>query len=376
MEINWKYYNDIKAIMKSINSYETIVIYDVETTGLSKKKDRIIQFSAIRYQVSSWKEIDRIDLYIKSPFAINGTAASEANGITDELLEEKGISEKEAFEQIKEFMSLKDCICGYNNQRFDDGMMAELYTRHKDTFGFACNVDIYKFVQMIVPPEHVMVEMVTVKNGKEKKEKKASYKLKNVTDFYSPGNTIKFHSSINDVEATAFVFQKTMEDAKKMIMEYEEKEELRKDIPRQSANIKSISLFNPSQRLKRVYINTDQGTIYYDEISHKWAASKKGVINSIDMDKIVADVFKMLDISEENELYKKVQWEDKMKHARALFNWENVCYSEESLKVKKDEMISKVDLSDEKKGNEEIKTIQSYYNALKREYFGKNKDIA
>ena len=39
-------------------------------------------------------------------------------------------------------------------------------------------------------------------------------------------------------------------------------------------------------------------------------------------------------------------------------------------------MISKVDLSDEKKGNEEIKTIQSYYNALKREYFGKNKDIA
>ena len=48
MEINWKYYNDIKAIMKSINSYETIVIYDVETTGLSKKKDQIIQFSAIR----------------------------------------------------------------------------------------------------------------------------------------------------------------------------------------------------------------------------------------------------------------------------------------------------------------------------------------
>ena len=135
-------------------------------------------------------------------------------------------------------------------------------------------------------------------------------------------------------------------------------------------------MFNPSQRLKRVYVNTDQGTIYYDEISHKWAASKKGVINSIDMDKIVADVFKMLDISEENELYKKVQWEDKMKHARSLFNWENVCYSEESLKVKKDEMISKVDLSDEKKGNEEIKTIQSYYNALKKEYFGKNKDIA
>ena len=304
MEKNWKYYNDIKAIIKSTESSKSIIIYDVETTGLSKTKDRIIQFSAIRYQMPEWEEMERIDLYIKSPFAINGTAASEANGITDEMLDEKGVSEDEAFEQIKKFMGSNNYIGGYNNQRFDDGMMDELYKRHKEIFRYAGNIDIYKFAQMIVPPEHVMAEVITVKNGREKKEKKASYKLKNVTDFYNPGNTIRFHSSINDVEATAYVFQKTIEDAKQMIKEYEGQEEMRKDIPRQHAHIKNISLFNPSQRLKRVYVNTDQGTVYYDEITHKWAASKKGVIDSIDMDEIVACVFKMLNITEENELYK------------------------------------------------------------------------
>lgn len=374
MEKNWKYYNDIKTIIKSIESYGNLVIYDVETTGLSKKKDRIIQFSAVRYQIPEWKEQKRIDLYIKSPFAINGTTASEANGITDELLDEKGITEEKAFEQIKKFMGPDDFIGGYNNQRFDDGMMTELYARHKEIFRYSGNVDIYKFIQMVVPPENVMVEMATTINGKEKKEKKASYKLKNVTDFYDPGNTIKFHSSINDVEATAFVFQKAIEDAKQMIKEYENQEEARKDIPRQHVNIKNISLFNPSQRLKRVYVNTDQGTVYYDEISHKWAASKKGVIDSVDMDKIVADVFKTLKITSEEQLYKKVEWEDKIKRARSFFDWENICYSEETLKAKRDELIKKVDLSDEKKGNEEIKTIRSYYNALKKEYF--EKDVA
>ena len=133
-----------------------------------------------------------------------------------------------------------------------------------------------------------------------------------------------------------------------------------------------LKIFPCSQRLKRVYVNTDQGTVYYDEITHKWAASKKGVIDSIDMDEIVACVFKMLNITEENELYKKVQWEDKVKRARSLFDWENVCYSEESLKAKKDEMVKNVDLSDEKKGNEKIKTIKSYYNVLRKEYFGKD----
>lgn len=315
MEKKWKYFDEAKQVVNTLNSYKSVVIYDVETTGLKKNIDKIIQFSAIRYEIPSWKELARIDIYIKSPFAINGSIASEKNGITDELLEEKGISEEEAFKQISSFISKDDLISGYNNTRFDNKMMEVLYKNHGQVFEYKDNIDVYKFVKTIIPPEAVTIK--TIEDGKEKI--KVSYTLENVTRYYDPENETVFHSSINDVEATGFVFAMVIADLTMQIAETEEQENKRKDIPRQDAKVFSISLFNPSKLIKRVYVYTDQGSIFYDELSHEWKA-KTGSIDSLNVKGILNQVFAMLNIESEADLYNAAVRADKDKQAMNLLD--------------------------------------------------------
>jgi DNA polymerase III alpha subunit (gram-positive type) len=361
---DWKYFKDVQAIINILKKYESIVIYDVETTGLNKTKDKIIQFSAIRYKLPEFKEMKRMDIYIKAPFSINGTVASEKNGITDEILDEKGMEEYEAFDLITEFIKEDDLIAGYNNQRFDDSLMKVLYSNYKKEFTYSDNIDVYKFIKWIIPPEDVTVEVIVEKDGKEKKEKKASYTLENVTNYYDPENNIVFHSSINDVEATGYVFHKTLEFAEELITKYLNEEEERSAIPRKDAKVSSIRLFNPSKNLRRVYVNTDQGTVYYDDLTHKWRGKKTGIIDAIDIESVVKQVFTELGIKTESELFAEVQRLDKIKKAKELFGiWKD--FTQEKLDNKKEELLKEE--SDEK----EIKKIKSAYNLLIKEYVGK-----
>ena len=93
MENKWKYYEEVKAILEKISKFKSIVIYDTETTGLKKDSDRILQFSAIRYDLKTWKQLDVLDIYIKCPYSVDGLKATEVNKITDELLDGQGIPE-------------------------------------------------------------------------------------------------------------------------------------------------------------------------------------------------------------------------------------------------------------------------------------------
>lgn len=301
----WKYYNEAKDIIRILNKYDSIVIYDTETTGVKKKKDRILQFSASRYLLPNWEKAGSMNIYIKCPFCVNGLEACEVNHITDELLEEKGIEEEEAFELIYDFMSKSKIVAGYNNHRFDDTFMDEFYKLFGKNFEFEDNIDVYPFVKKIVPDEAVMHPD---KTGKLK----PSYKLCYVTEYYDPENEINFHSADSDVDATAFVFRKTIEKAKEMMEEFNKKEEERKAIPRRDAKVKYVNLFNPSQFLRRAYVNTNQGTIYYDDVKHTWN-SKNGNIDSLNMDGIIEQVFKMLDITKEDDIIKALKKRDKDK---------------------------------------------------------------
>lgn len=358
MEKSWKYYEEAKAIMAALNSKKSVVIYDVETSGF-KKTDKILQFSAIKYALPDWKEEDRIDLYIKCPFCINGSEASKVNGITDELLEDKGIPENEAFERIQTFLKDVECIAGYNNQKFDDRRMETLFSAYGKEFKFGTNIDIYQFVKMVIPPENVMVsEEVTGKDGKMKTKKTASYKLQTVATYYDPDNEIQFHSSINDVEATAFVMAMAMADTKIMIREYEKEEERRKETPRQDAKVLYINLFNPSKNIQRVYVKTDQGTVFYDERKHEWKA-KTGVIAAINMDGIVSQVLEKLKVTSINDIFSATVAKDKFEKACALLKVDGKNYTEESLEVKYKAAAAE-------KEEEELKKVQSAYRLLKK----------
>lgn len=290
----WKNYAEIRAVIEKLKTRNGITLYDLETTGTSRKKDSILQFSAVKYRLPDWQPVDELNIYIKPPFPVNGTEASKVNHITDELLADKGLDPASAFALINRFLGDTGLIGGYNNKAFDDKFMDEFYHMFGKTFAFEENIDVYKFVKMVVSPEAVMTE----ENGK----KRPCYKLSVVAKYYNPDIDVLFHSAIGDVNATAYVLRRAAADAEAMMGKDEKKEEARKEIPRRNANVFHVSVFNPSQRLKRVYVNTSQGTVYYDDVQKVWRA-KTGSVDSLDMEGIIRQVFKEFGITQESELF-------------------------------------------------------------------------
>lgn len=311
MENKWKDNTLSREIIALIEKYPSIVIYDTETTGLSKKKDQIIQFSAIRYKLPDFEEMDRLDIYIKCPFSVP-EEASKVNKITDEVLEDLGLTEKEAFTRITEFLRPDDLIGGYNNKSFDDKFMEVLYHRYKQEFIFADNIDVFKYAKSIIPPEKVMAptEVKNKTTGNIELVDKPCYKLENIAS-YLDGGEYQFHSSIEDVAATGNVLIGLLDLSRELIWFEEEEEAARKSVPRQDAKVATVSLYAPSQNLKRVYVNTDQGTIYYDEIKHRWGA-KTGNVDSLNMVNILKQVYELSGATSELDLFSKMQKKEKV----------------------------------------------------------------
>ena len=61
----WKDTSRTKEILSILENTASVVFYDLETTGRSYKKDRILQFAAIRYDMKNGMALDRINLFIK-----------------------------------------------------------------------------------------------------------------------------------------------------------------------------------------------------------------------------------------------------------------------------------------------------------------------
>lgn len=109
---------------------QTFLFYDVETSGLSKSFDQILQFAAIRTD-TSLKELERYSLTIQlnqditpSPYAV----ITHHIGMTTM---QHGISEYEAILAIHQWMNTPGTISlGYNTLGFDDEFLRFSFFRH------------------------------------------------------------------------------------------------------------------------------------------------------------------------------------------------------------------------------------------------------
>lgn len=97
-----------------------IVVFDLETTGLDKSKDFIIQFGAIKIDTETGKIIDKIDQLIKpeGSYSIN-IAAYFKHGIKPEMLEDKPTLKEFAPKIINFFGNKSVGVLTYNGKRFD-----------------------------------------------------------------------------------------------------------------------------------------------------------------------------------------------------------------------------------------------------------------
>jgi DNA polymerase III epsilon subunit family exonuclease len=86
------------------------VIVDVETTGVNAKIDHIIEIGALK--VSKSEIVDEFQCLIKTSAELNQTIIS-LTGITQEMLNNKGIMERDAIEKLFTFID-GNTIVGYN----------------------------------------------------------------------------------------------------------------------------------------------------------------------------------------------------------------------------------------------------------------------
>lgn len=113
-----------------IKGYDNLVFFDTETTGLEADKNRIIELAAIRIGKSGkWQ----MDCFIKLPDGERiPDKISELTHITDEMLEENGVTEEEAAAEFSGMlMGAGNTLLIAHNAQFDLNFTAWMIARQQ-----------------------------------------------------------------------------------------------------------------------------------------------------------------------------------------------------------------------------------------------------
>lgn len=96
-----------------------MVCLDVETTGLDKTSDRIIQLCITKFESKTGALIDTKNWYIKPSGSWNiDASATEVHGITNDFIEKNGVSLKDIYKDFEDFVGSYDFLT-YNGNAFD-----------------------------------------------------------------------------------------------------------------------------------------------------------------------------------------------------------------------------------------------------------------
>jgi len=177
--------------------------YDLETSGINPKTDRILQFAGIRTDADFNIIGDKQVFYSQiSDDILLSPEASLVTKLTPQLVNEKGIKEGEFIKKIlKEFETRETCVLGYNTIRFDDEFIRySLYRNLYDPYSREwqngnTRWDLIDCIRMTsaLRPEGI--------NWPIDSTGKLSYKLENLSKENDIIHELA-HDALSDVEAT------------------------------------------------------------------------------------------------------------------------------------------------------------------------------
>lgn len=272
--------NTAEKFLRSLKENMAAVIYDCETTGLSPEKNHVIQISARKCFVceDGFEEMESRAWYINPGYALPEKIV-ELTGITDDFL--AGMPrEAEVIHEIVGFF--KDMtVVGYNNLQFDDPFMDAMYTRNGLVFAPQGSIDIYKVVKAVILPGETV-----------------NYKLGSVTKYLGLADEItQFHNAEGDTMATLLVANGCIGRCR---------EKCRKSAQRliRSKVVRIARWENPrNQRQKRIYVETEDTTLYFDCLSHVWSTKEiSDMISRYDMEYVTLQVMKATNCHSEADL--------------------------------------------------------------------------
>lgn len=264
-----KYRTKCIAIVDALGDAPDLIMFDLETTGLSPKTSRIIEFAGIRYRVTPTgllDEVDNLHLYINPGFEIR-PEIEEITKITNKFLQDKPF-EEEVFPAIAEFLGRAGrlILSGYNIDNFDIKFMKELYARYGAEWPCVDTIDVIEMARDIFPPSEV-----------------ANYKLGTIADACDFADGVQFHSAIEDTRVTAKVFQICFLNYRADIIDEQKAASIAP--AKQQPKVLSVNFWEGYRGMSRIYVDLDCGKVYYDIVKKSWFPKNEETdINAIDME--------------------------------------------------------------------------------------------
>ena len=195
----------------------SFVFYDLETSGLSPRSSRIMQFAGQRTDSDLNPIGEPYNFLIRlGDDTLPSPKALKVTGITPQKTVEEGYSEAEACDLIlHEIFTPNTIIVGYNNVRFDDEFIRHLFWRNlRDPYEWAWRdgrsrwdlLDVVRFTRAVRPGK---INWPIDENGK----------ATNRLELISAANGLKHehaHDALSDVEALIAVGQLIKQSDPKM----------------------------------------------------------------------------------------------------------------------------------------------------------------
>lgn len=213
-----------------LNLKNPIVFFDLETTGTSTTKDRIVEISYLKVHPNGQEEIKTKRINPEMPIP---KESSDIHGITDE-----DVKDAPTFKQVAKSLAdqIEGCdLAGFNSSRFDIPLLAEEFLR------VGLDVDFSK---------KKLIDVQIIFHKKEQRTLEAAYK------FYCDKSLIDAHSAEADTKATYEVLKSQLD-------RYD-------DLPNDMGKLaEEYSFFNDNVDLAGRIIRNEQGVEVFNFGKHK-----------------------------------------------------------------------------------------------------------
>lgn len=285
----WRDYREnLELIRDILENEKEIIFFDTETTGLSTKTAKIIQMAGIKYKIIDGKLVEdkTLNLYINPGMHVP-EKITEITGITDEMLKDKPSEYEALTKHIQPFLGEEPNLCGYNSNKYDIPLLIRTYEDNGYYLIVNKRVDILSVARDITVGEEI-----------------PNKKLSTICEHFGLNAGLTFHDALDDVRATARVF----EFAYKMYLE-QEKADAEKMEHLKVPKVKKLKFWEGFRGRSRVYIVTDYGEFFYDTFKKEYGKQDESMYKLFEFDllQLRQDVWAFAKVSSDEELVRKVK---------------------------------------------------------------------
>lgn len=274
----WRNKSDRKNMIESVLEDSCKVIFlDTETTGLGTDAE-IIQFSAIRYDMTEsetgrhFEKVDYMDTFIRPKNEVSEKITS-ITGITNEML---ACAEPEEAVARSVFNYISDAVIIGYNIGFDIRMLNQMAKRTGYPALTAESLDVMQMAKDFIPKSDI-----------------SDHKLGTVAGYILPDSNFRFHSAIEDVMATAELFFEFVN----MYRSFESDMAIRDMVHLEKAGLFINPRKKSEQRIKLQLSSGEYGDIFWDVVGQEWGCCTntraKRLFNSINLENLERQFLEM-----------------------------------------------------------------------------------